>query len=406
MGNFLKAQQITDKVYWVGAIDWNVRNFHGYQTGRGSTYNAFLIMDEKITLIDAVKKPFLGELMERISSVVDPAKIDYIVSNHAEMDHSGALPEVVKLVSPEKVFASPMGEKALRAHFGDFFPISKVVTGDKISLGQSTLTFVETKLLHWPDSMFSYLDTDKMLFSQDAFGMHLAGSNRFAEEYDLSLLEHEAKKYFGNILFHLAGRISELLNKLPDLHLDIRCIAPDHGPIYRRPEEIQWILNLYTQLAAEKTPGKALVFYSTMWESTAKMAGAIADGIRDSGIEVEVASLAVNERSAIVTKVVDSGLVVAGAPTMNNQMYPAMADVLTYLKGLRPKNRLAAAFGSYGWSGEAVKLMNQDLAAAGFALVDEGLTCKYVPDQTMLEQCFEYGKKLAGALKEKRKDEK
>ncbi len=403
MDEFFKAVRISEHVYWVGAIDWNVRNFHGYTTGRGTTYNAFLIIDEKVTLIDTVKAPFYDELMARIRSVIDPAKIDYIVSNHAEMDHSGSLPAVIEAVRPEKVFASPMGEKGLKAHFGADLDLTVVKTGDTLSLGRETLHFVETKMLHWPDSMITYLEKAKILFSQDAFGMHLAGSNLYTEEYDRSITEHEAKKYFANILLHLSPRIIELLDVLPSLKLDISMIAPDHGPIHRTPEDIGWILKLYREMAEQKPKPKALVFYATMWDSTEKIGRALADGLAQSGVEVKVASLNATDRSAIITDILDCGLVAAGTPTMNNNMFPAMADALTYIKGLRPRNRIGFAFGSYGWSGEGGKQVHAALTEMGFEMPMELMNVKYVPTAADLEKAFDAGVALAKQLIEKTK---
>ncbi|MFA7230737.1 MAG: FprA family A-type flavoprotein [Victivallaceae bacterium] len=393
---FLKAIKITEKVYWVGAVDWDIRNFHGYTTDRGSTYNAFLVLDEKITLIDTVKAPFFDELMARISSVIDPKKIDYIVSNHAEMDHSGALPAMIQAVSPEKVFASPMGEKNLKAHFGNDLKIDVVKTGDSVSLGQNTISFIETKMLHWPDSMISYLSEDKILFSQDAFGMHLAGSKLFADEYEPYIIEWEAKKYYANILMPYSQKILELLNKLPSFNLDIKIIAPDHGPLWR--ENINYILDLYRECALHPAKKKALIFYDTMWKSTETMAKSIGDGITSTGVEAEVAPLLVNDRSYIVTRVMDAAAIVVGSSTMNNNFLPPIADILTYLRGLKPQHLLGAAFGSYGWSGESVEQINGELKNMGVELLSEGIKVKYVPTEADFQRCFELGQKIGLAV--------
>ena len=237
MKDYLKAVQISEKVYYVGAIDWNVRNFHGYRTDKGTSYNAFLIVDEKVTLIDCVKKPFYNELMARIASVIDPSRIDYIVSNHAEPDHSGCLPEVVNAVKPEKVFASVMGEKALKAYYGEDFEVTPLKTGDVLDLGENKLSIVETRMLHWPDSMVTYLDKDKVLFSQDAFGMHYATAKLFADENDYSVMTREAKKYFANILMHLSNQVRSAMKALEELDLDVKILAPDHGPLFRTPAQ-------------------------------------------------------------------------------------------------------------------------------------------------------------------------
>lgn len=396
MKEVFKAEQIAENVYWVGAVDWNVRNFHGYQTGRGSTYNAFLVIDEKVTLIDTVKAPFFNEMLARIRSVIDPEKIDYIISNHAEPDHSGAIVSAIEAIHPEKVFASPLGEKALRAYYGADLDLTVVKTGESVKLGKGTFSFIETKMLHWPDSMVTYLDTAKMLFSQDAFGMHLAGSKLWADEYPEFVLDYEGRKYFANILNVQSAKVLDLLNALPGLNLDIAVIAPDHGPLWRK--NLGWILDLYRDCAEQKPAPRALVVYSTMWHSTEKLANAIADGIRSTGVTVEVADLAVNDRSAIMTEVARSGALAFGAPTMNNQMFPAMADVLTYIKGLRPKNKLGLAFGSFGWSGEGAKQIAAELEAMNISQPVPMFQVKYMPTEADLEKAFESGAALGRAL--------
>lgn len=396
MKEVFKAEQIAENVYWVGAVDWNVRNFHGYQTGRGSTYNAFLVIDEKVTLIDTVKAPFFNEMLARIRSVIDPEKIDYIISNHAEPDHSGAIVSAIEAIHPEKVFASPLGEKALRAYYGADLDLTVVKTGESVKLGKGTFSFIETKMLHWPDSMVTYLDTAKILFSQDAFGMHLAGSKLWADEYPEFVLDYEGRKYFANILNVQSAKVLDLLNALPGLNLDIAVIAPDHGPLWRK--NLGWILDLYRDCAEQKPAPRALVAYSTMWHSTEKLANAIADGIRSTGVTVEVADLAVNDRSAITTEVARSGALAFGAPTMNNQMFPAMADVLTYIKGLRPKNKLGLAFGSFGWSGEGAKQIAAELEAMNIPQPVPMFQVKYMPTEADLEKAFESGAALGRAL--------
>lgn len=403
MENYLKAIQITEKVWWVGAIDWNLREFHGYRTARGSTYNAYLVVADKITLIDTVKAPFKDEMMQRIASVIgDPARIDYIISNHAEMDHSGSLPQVMAEVKPEKVFASVMGVKALDAHFRIGSVLTAVKTGDVISLGNMSVTFVETRMLHWPDSMVSYIPEQKILFSQDGFGMHLATDRIFADQNDSAVVEQEMRKYFANILLLYAPQVLKLLEDLPKLNLAIDVIATDHGPIWRG-DQLGRPLELYKKWASQVPENRAVVVYSTMWHSTEKMATAIADGLRSAGTQVKVMSLEANTRSDVATEILCAGALVVGSPTINNQMYPAVADVLCYLKGLRPKNLLGAAFGSFGWSGEAVAQINEQFAAMKLELAAEGLKLKYVPSDADLEKCFGYGAAIGAVLAEKTK---
>ncbi|MCP3966447.1 MAG: FprA family A-type flavoprotein [Lentisphaerae bacterium] len=398
MENYLKAVKLTDKVYWVGAIDWNMRYFHGYTTERGTTYNAYLVLDEKITLIDTVKKGFKDELMARISSIIDPSKIDYIISNHAEMDHSGCLPEIIDEVKPTKVYASKNGKKNLIDQLGEL-DIEVVRTGDSVNLGSNKFLFIECPMLHWPDSMLSYLDQEKVLFSQDAFGMHLAGTKIFADQYDPNVIEWESKKYFANILMPYAPRVLKLLDEIPELNLDIDLIASDHGPLWRK--DINYILDMYREWSIMPPKKCALVFYDTMWGSTENMAKSIADGLRDAGIDTEVACLQQTERSNIITKIQDAGVIAVGSSTINNNYLPTMADVLSYAKGLKPKNKIGMAFGSYGWSGESIKNIEAELKAMKVELVEDNYVVKYVPTKEQLEDGYNRGVRLGKDLLER-----
>ena len=393
MKSFYNAEKISDNVWWVGAVDWNVRNFHGYLTSRGTTYNAFLIIDEKITLIDTVKSGFFAEMMERISTVIDPEKIDYIISNHAEPDHSGVLLEAISAIKPEKVFASVMGAKTLKAYYG----LDVEVASQPVSLGQGSLSFVETRMLHWPDSMISFYDRDGVLFSQDAFGQHLAGSKLWADEYDPSILEHEMSKYYANILNAQSAKVLALLDSLPALNLPVKVIAPDHGPLFRK--DFEKVFSSYRRYAEQKPQKRAVVVYCTMWHATEKLARAFADGVRYAGVEVELIDLAVSERSAVMTAVANSGLIAFGAPTMNNQLFPAMADALTYVKGLKPVNKIGFAFGSCGWSGEGAKQITAELEAMKVDQPIPFIQSKYNPTEEELNKAFAAGETLAEKLK-------
>ena len=392
-----KAIKVTDNVYWVGAIDWGIRDFHGYLTERGTTYNAFLVVADKITLIDTVKPPFESELLARIASVVDPKEVSYVVSNHAEMDHSGSLLGVIEALQPEKVFASSMGSKALREHFHLDHDIVAVKDGESLSLGNLSLTFLETRMLHWPDNMFSYMAEENLLFSQDAFGMHLATSERFADEIDESMLEYEGAKYFANILLPMSALVTKLLKKVEELNLPIDIIACDHGPIWR--QNLSKITGWYSDWAQQRPTNKAVVVFDTMWFSTAKMAEAVAEGLMAGGAQPKLMPLKSNHRSNVATEILDAGALVVGSPTLNNNMYPTVADLLTYLKGLKPKNLVAAAFGSYGWSGEAVGQVKGMLEEMKLDLVNDGLRVKFVPDGDALGQCYDLGLQVAEKVK-------
>ncbi len=392
-----KAVKMTDDIWWVGAIDWNIRDFHGYVTKRGSTYNAYLIMADKPTLIDTVKAPFREEMMARIASVVDPGKIAYIVSNHSEMDHSGCLAEVIKAVNPEKIFASVVGAKSLKEILAIDREITAVRDGETLSLGNRTLTFMETRMLHWPDSMFTYLNDEQILFSQDAFGMHYASLERFDDEVDPAILAYEAATYYANILLPYSPLVLKLLEKVSASGLAFRLIAPDHGPIWR--EDIGGIIERYGKWAAQKPSEKAVVVYGTMWHSTEKMARAISEGLSKGGLNVKLMSMSEVHRSDVMYEILDAGALVVGSSTLNNNLLPMIADVMTYMKGLKPKNLIGAAFGSFGWSGEAVKQIEEILAEMKVESAGEGIRVKNVPDGETLARCYDLGITMAEKVK-------
>lgn len=399
MKDIYSAVKVSDHVYWVGAIDWTIRDFHGYTTPHGSTYNAYLVMADEITLIDTVKAPFMDEMLSRIKSIVDPAKIQYIISNHSEMDHTGCLPQVIDLIKPKKVFASAIGTKTLKELFHDQHEITAVKDGETLSLGNMDLTFMETRMIHWPDSMFTYLAKDQLLFSQDAFGMHLATQERFADELPAATLEYEAGTYYANIVLPYSPIVLKSLDKVAATGWDIKTFAPDHGPIWRK--DVSWILDLYKKWALQKPTAKAVVVYATMWHSTEKMARAISEAMGWAGIQVKLLSLNETHRSEVAYEVLNAGALIVGSPTLNNNILPQMADVMTYLKGLKPANLIGAAFGSYGWSGESVKDLEGLLKAMKVEIAAEAISVKNVPDSDVLEKCFELGKTIAAELKKR-----
>ena len=399
MKDVYSAIKVTDNVYWVGAIDWTIRDFHGYTTPHGSTYNAYLVMADDITLIDTVKAPFKDEMLSRIKSVVDPSKIKYIISNHSEMDHSGCLNEIIDFIKPEKVFASTTGVKTLKELFHDQHEIIAVKDGETLSLGNMELTFMETRMIHWPDSMFTYLAADQLLFSQDAFGMHLASFERFTDEIPAATLEYEGATYYANIVLPYSPIVLKALDKVAASGLKIKIIAPDHGPIWRK--DIGRIIELYKQWALQKPTAKAVVVYATMWHSTEKMAEAISESLAQAGVKVKLFSMNETHRSEVVYEVLDAGALIVGSPTLNNNILPQMADVMTYLKGLKPANLIGAAFGSYGWSGESVKHLEATLKEMKVEIAAESISVKHVPDSDVLEKCHEMGKTIAAQLLKK-----
>ncbi len=390
------AVKISEHVHWVGAVDWEIRDFHGYATNRGTTYNAYLVVADKITLIDAVKAPFRDELLARIASVVDPSDISVIVSNHSEMDHSGCLPDLVKLIQPDQVVASKMGAKALQSHFHGSFDVTPVEDGGTLSLGDVELQFLETRMLHWPDSMFTYLPADELLFSQDAFGMHLASTERFDDGVDEAVLYDEAAKYYANILMPYSPMVKKLLGRVKELNLPFKLVAPDHGPIWR--SRFDMIVEGYAKWSEQRPTLKAVVVYDTMWGSTAKMARAIADGLAAGGARPSLVPLQGSHRSDVAAELLEAGALLVGTPTINNNMFPSLGDVFLYLKGLRPRNLVGAAFGSYGWSGEGVPQANEILREMKVELVSDGLSVQFVPDAKDLDECRKLGQRVAERL--------
>ena len=393
----MKPVEIKPNIHWVGAIDWNIRDFHGYSTYKGTTYNAYLIKDKKIALFDTVKKSHTSELFHHISQLTEPEKIDYLIVNHVEMDHSGALPEMVARIKPEKIFCSKMGKKAIMDHFHPTdWPLEEVATGDSINVGSKTIQFLETRMLHWPDSMFSYLPGDKLLISSDAFGQHFATSERFDDEVNHTELMEQTAKYYANILTLYSPLVRKLLKTVQEMGLQIDMIAPDHGLIWR--SHIGDVIAAYDKWSQHKGQRKALVIYDTMWESTHKMAKAVANGINAEGVPVKLLNLAVNHRSDVMTEVLDAKAVILGSATLNNGLLPRMAGFLMYMRGLRPTNKIGAAFGSYGWSGEAVKLMNEAMEDMKFNVIESGLRIKYVPNHEGLKECVEMGRRIGKAV--------
>lgn len=377
----MKAVEIKKGIYWVGAIDWDLRNFHGYLTQKGSTYNAFLIVDEKITLVDTVKSYCADEMIKRISSIVDPSKIDYIVSNHVEMDHSGAISKIVELAPNVEIVSSAKGQTGLKEHYRADWNFKIVKTGDKLELGSKNLDFILTPMVHWPDNMVAYMPEEKILFSNDSFGQHLSSSERFDDSYPLDIVMEEAKKYYANIVMPFGMQVKRELDDAKKL--DIEIIAPSHGVVWR--EHTAKIIEEYTKWASNETEKKALVVYDTMWGSTEKIAKAIQSAFEDKAYKTALYNLQYNHISDIMTEVLSAEYICVGSPTLNNNLLPNVSAFLTYLKGLAPKNRKAIAFGSFGWGGQSIGQVADILEASKFDLV-ESVRCKYIPSEDQLEE--------------------
>jgi flavorubredoxin len=389
---------LKEGVNWVGVVDWNLRDFHGYITKRGSTYNAYLISDEKTALVDTVKSNFCNELIDRITELTSLEKIDYIIVNHVEMDHSSSLPTIAKLAKNAKIISSQRGKDALIEHYGEEFNrVETVKTGDELKLGKRTLRFLEAPMLHWPDSMFTYLVEDKILMPNDAFGQHLASSGRFDDEVDECALMEEAMTYYANILMPFAPLITRKIQEVVQMGIPIDIIAPSHGVIWRK--DPSKIINAYLHWSSGAAEQKAVVVFDTMWGSTDKMARAIADGIASGGVEVKLLKLRATDNSDVVTEILDAKAVAVGSPTLNNQMFPTVGSFLTYITGLKPKGKLWGFFGSYGWGGGAVNGMVEMAKKAGFEVYEPTVEVKYVPDKEDLKKCFDFGQQIAQKIK-------
>jgi len=390
---------LKDGISWVGVVDWNIRDFHGYITYRGSTYNAYLIQDEKTALVDTVKYNFCNELVAHIEELVSLDKIDYIIVNHVEMDHSSSLPTIAKLCPNAKIFSTARGKEEIIKHFGgEFERIEVVKSGDKISLGKKTLTFLEAPMLHWPDSMFTYIIEDKVLMPNDAFGQHLATSERFDDEVDQHILMEEAITYYSNILTPFSPLIVKKIQEVVAMKLPIDIIAPSHGIIWRK--DPMKIVNAYLDWCTGKVvKQKAVVVFDTMWGSTDKMARAIGDGIASQGVEVKLLKLRSTDNTDVVTEITDAKAVVVGSPTLNNGMFPSLGSFLTYIGGLKPKGKTWYFFGSFGWGGGAVKAMAAIAKSFGFEVADPSVELKWVPTNEELKKCFEFGQQIGQKIK-------
>ena len=379
----MNCVEVKKGIYFVGAVDWNVRSFHGYSTNRGATYNAYLIIDEKVALIDTVKAPFAGELIRRISEIIDPEKIDYIVSNHVEMDHSSAIPEVMKVAKNATIVTSaPSGLKGLQAHYGSDYNYMAVKAGETLSLGSRSLTFVATPMLHWPDNMVTYCPEEKILFSNDAFGQHFASSKHFDVEVNLEEVYQEAKKYYANILMLYGKQAAKALEIVRTLDLEVIC--PSHGVIWTK--QIPEILDKYEEFATGKPKNKALIVYDSMWHSTEKMAHAILEGFAKKGVETKLYDLKGNHISDIMTEVLDAKYIAVGSPTLNNTMMPTVAGFLCYMEGLHPEDKKAFAFGSYGWGGQGVTKIQDKLNEIGLDVICDPIKTTYIPSEETLNE--------------------
>jgi flavorubredoxin len=388
---------VKNNVYWVGKVDWELRKFHGdeYSTHRGSTYNSYLIKEDKVALVETVWAPFSKEFVANLAGEIDLKKIDYIIANHAEIDHSGALPELMQRIPDTPIYCTKNGVKSLKGHYHQDWNFNVVKTGDRLGLGPKELIFVEAPMLHWPDTMFCYLTQDNILFSNDAFGQHYATEYMFNDLVDQSELLEECLKYYANILTPFSPLVVKKIKEVLSFDLPLDIICTSHGVIWRdKPEQI---VEKYLEWADDYQENQISILYDTMWDGTRLMAEKIAGGITDVDNEVNVKlfNLAKSDKNDVIAEIFKSKAILVGSPTINRGILVSVAGILEEIKGLKFKNKKAAAFGCYGWSGESVKILSGILEESGFDVINEGLRVMWNPDDESITKCAEFGKQIA-----------
>jgi anaerobic nitric oxide reductase flavorubredoxin len=389
---------LKSNVNWVGKIDWELTKFHGdeYSTHRGSSYNSYLIEEEKVVLIDTIWAPFSKEFVENLSKEIDLKRIDYVVANHAEVDHSGALPELMRNIPDVPIYCTANGVKSLKGHYHQDWNFKTVKTGDSLDIGNGKqLIFIEAPMLHWPDSMFTYLTGDNILFSNDAFGQHYASEYLFNDLVDQEELYSESIKYYANILTPFSALVTKKIKEVLSLEVPVDMIATSHGVIWR--DNPTQIVEKYLEWADSYQENRISIVYDTMWGGTRKLAEAISKGIHaaDPEVDVRVFNNAQRDKNDIITEIFRSKAVLLGSPTINKGILTSMAALIEEVKGLRFRGKKAAAFGPYGWSGESVPLLTKALEECGFELVNDGLKTMWEPDDKILKEAYEYGGNFA-----------
>lgn len=390
---------VKNNVYWVGKIDWELRKFHGdeYSTHRGSTYNSYLIKEEKVALVETVWAPFSKEFVANLAGEIDLKKIDYVIANHAEIDHSGALPELMRQIPDTPIYCTKNGVRSLKGHYHQDWNFHVVKTGDRLSLGSKELIFVEAPMLHWPDTMFCYLTQDHILFSNDAFGQHYATEYMFNDLVDQSELFEECLKYYANILTPFSPLVVKKIKEVLSFDLPLDIICTSHGVIWRdKPGQI---VEKYLEWAGDYQENQITILYDTMWDGTRLMAEHIAGGIKaaDQEVNVKLFNIAKSDKNDVITEIFKSRAILVGSPTINRGILVSVAGILEEVKGLKFNNKKAAAFGCYGWSGESVNIISGILEESGFDVINEGLRVMWNPDDESITKCAEFGKQIAQA---------
>lgn len=385
-------KQLKENVYWVGITDWGLQHFHGFgfSTHRGATYNSYVIKDEKIAVVDAVWGPYANEWIEKLSQVVDLEKIDYVICNHAETDHAGSYVALMDKIPNATFVVSAKGKEHVHKQFHQDWNFKVVKTGDKISLGKRELVFIEATMLHWPDNMMAYLTEDNILFSNDAFGQHYASSKIFNDEVDETEVYQEAIKYYANILTPFGKLITKKIDEIKSFNLPLDMIAPSHGIIWR--DNPMQIVEKYYEWASNYAEPTVVLIYDTMWSNTEKMALAIAKGLDASGVAYKIYHAAKADGADVATEIFKAKGILVGSSTFNNRYLPTTATILEEIRCLRFTGKIGASFGSYGWSGESPKLVEDHLAASKIDIVQDSLGIKFTPTVEELQTCYDFGK--------------
>ena len=390
------SKKISNKIYWVGKTDWELKKFHGdeFTTRKGSSYNSYLIKDTKTVLIDTVWLPYDREFIENLKKVIDLNKIDYIIIQHGEIDHSGALVELMKEIPNTPIYCTANAIKSIKGQYHEDWNFITVKTGDKLNIGENTLTFIEAPMLHWPDTMFTYMDKEEVLFSNDGFGQHLASEYLYADEVDRAELYNQALTYYANILAPFGMMVKMKISEILNMNLPIKMICPSHGVIWR--ENPMQIIEKYTEWAKNYQENQITIIYDTMWNSTRIMAEQIAKGIRniDENVQIKLMNTSKDDKTEVLTEVFKSKAIVVGSPTVNNGYLHSIAGILEMIKGMKLKGKKAVAFGSYGWSGEATRAITEELKKSGFEIINEGLKIMWKPDEEMKKECIKFGENL------------
>ncbi len=392
--------ELAKGVYWVGFVDWTLRHFHGHElsTHRGSSYNAYLIVDEKVVLVDTVWGPYADRLLDSIREIIDPSKIDIVVANHAETDHAGALPVVMESAKSATLIVSKRGKDSVEGNYHNTWNLRTVQTGERLSIGKRELVFIEAPMLHWPDSMFTYVTGDSILMSNDAFGQHYSSWARYNGDVDQAELYQEALKYYANILTPFSSAVARKISELLAMNLPVKIIAPSHGVIWR--DDPLQIVNKYREWAAQVPEKTAVIAYDTMWDATRRMAEAIGEGLASEGVPYKSFYMSVSDRNDVIAEIFKAKAVLIGSCTFNGGLLPSITPILEDMRGLKFQNKIGGAFGSYGWSGEAVKTIEEHLGASKIPKVADGIMAKWQPKRDDLSRCREFGAQVGRAVKQ------